>query len=903
MKKFLLIPVALLLAFAAGAQFTNSWIDYNKTYYKFKVATDGLYRINKPALVAAGIGNTPAQNFQLWRNGEQVRIYTSIAQGILGPNDYIEFWGEMNDGKKDKDLYLDPAFQLNDKYSLETDIATYFLTVNAGEGANFRYTSNPNPVIGNVLPAEPYFMRKVEMNYKNRINKGYARIVGEYVYSSSYDKGEGWSSNDIAPAPAKDLENNFTGLNVYAAGPPNSVSFTLSAVGNALNTRAVVAKFFNTIVLQKQMDAFNTLKETVNGLPLALLINNNNNLRVFVNGNSVNKSDRIVVPSMSVTYPATFNFNNQNNFSFELQPSNEGKYLVIQNFNSNGQQPVLFDFTNGRRYTGDITIPGQVRFVLPPSANAIRKFMLVSQAAANINNIDALTEKSFINYNNAANQGDYLIISNPVLFNDGNNVNNVDLYRQYRSSLQGGSYNAKIINISELNDQFGFGIKNHPASIRDFVRFAKANFNVAPKYVFLIGRGLSYLDYKSNENNADADKLNLVPSFGWPASDNLLVSHPSTFVPVVPVGRLSAINGNEVGIYLEKMKQYEQAQQNPNQTITDKAWMKNFITVSGPNTNEEKNLFKQYLDVYTNIVKDTFYGAKVEAFEKSAIAAIEQQSNQRITDLINGGLGFIQYFGHSSGQVFAFNINEPSDFSNAGKYPFFNVSGCTAGNFFVFDAGRLNGNLTLSEKYILTSQKGSIGFLASTHFGIPSYLNIYNTNFYKNISKTMYGNTVGNQMKQLMQTLGGNPNLDFYLRLHLEENTLHGDPALKINSSPKPDYIVEDQSVKINPNPVSMADNNFNINIKMFNIGMATNDSIRITVKQKLPDNTLRVLFDEKRLSMRSIDSLNIIAQVNPLTDKGINKLIVTIDDGNAVDELSEINNTLEKEFYILRMN
>jgi hypothetical protein len=897
MKKYLLIPVVLLFAFVANAQFTNSWIDYNKTYYKFKVAKDGLYRINQPVLAAAGLSNTPAQNFQLWRNGEQITLYTSIPEGVFGDNDYIEFWGEMNDGKKDKDLYLDTKFQLSDKYSLETDTASYFLTVNAG--VNFRYVLNPNPVQGNVLPAELYFMRKVEMNYKNKINPGYAEVIGEYVYSSSYDKGESWSSNDVYPAPALDLKEDFTNLNVYAAGPPNSVTFTISAAGNALNTRAVVAKFFNKIVLQKQMDAFNFIKDTVSGLPLTLF-ENNNNLPVFINGNSLEGTDRIIVAAISVTYPATFNFNNESNFYFELEASNEDKYLVIENFNNNGQPPTLFDFTNKRKYVGDISIPGKVRFVLPASVNEARKFMLVSQDAANITKITTLTNKAFINYSNPANQGDYLIISNSALFNNGNNINNVDLYRQYRSSQAGGNYNAKVINISELNEQFGFGIKNHPASVRDFIRFAKANFNIAPKYVFLIGRGLSYLDYKANENNPIADKLNLVPTFGWPASDNLLSCNPATFVPLVPIGRLGAINGNEVGIYLEKIKQYEQAQQSTSQTIADKGWMKNFMHIVGGKTEQENADFTFYTNGYKTIAADTFYGAHVESFAKSEVGPIEQKSNQKITELFNEGLSFIQYFGHSSAQAFAFNLNNPNDYSNVGKYPFFNVSGCTAGNFFVFDPARLNDNMTLSEKYILSNQKGSIGFLASTHFGIPPYLNIYNTNFYKNISKTMYGNTVGNQIKQVLQTLGSNPqNLNFYVRMNLEENTLHGDPALKINSFAKPDYVIEDQSVKIDPNPVSIAENNFKIAIKMFNIGKATTDSIRITVKQKLPNNTNRVLFDKKRLAMPYIDSINIVAQINPLTDKGLNKLIITLDEGNLVDELSEMNNVLEKEFYI----
>lgn len=50
MKRILLL---LLTAFhlSAGAQFyNNEWIDYNKTYYKFKIGATGLYRISQYSL-------------------------------------------------------------------------------------------------------------------------------------------------------------------------------------------------------------------------------------------------------------------------------------------------------------------------------------------------------------------------------------------------------------------------------------------------------------------------------------------------------------------------------------------------------------------------------------------------------------------------------------------------------------------------------------------------------------------------------------------------------------------------------------------------------------------------------------------------------------------------------------
>src|SRR5947207_7438490 len=165
MKRSLLI-LFICSGFIAKAQpYNNEWIDYSKTYYKFKVGSNGLYRISQATLNSIGLGSTSAQNFQLWRNGEEISLYTSVASGPLGASDYIEFWGNMNDGKPDKQLYRDPNQQLNDRWSLQTDTAAYFLTVNSST-LNKRYSVTANNVAGNILPVEPYFMHTLGNYFK-----------------------------------------------------------------------------------------------------------------------------------------------------------------------------------------------------------------------------------------------------------------------------------------------------------------------------------------------------------------------------------------------------------------------------------------------------------------------------------------------------------------------------------------------------------------------------------------------------------------------------------------------------------------------------------------------------------------------------------------------------------------
>ncbi|MFM2358142.1 MAG: hypothetical protein RLY16_134, partial [Bacteroidota bacterium] len=898
MKK---IVVALLLMFAAHyvqAQLNNSWIDYNKTYYKFHVSKTGLYRINQSVLSSIGLSNIPAEQFQLWRNGEQVRLFTSAATGALGAGGYIEFWGKMNDGVSDKTLYIKPGYQLCDSFSLFTDTAAYFLTVNPAVAQNLRFTTTVNNVAGNTLTAEKYFMRTVAGPYKSKLNGGYAVKVGEFVYSSSYELGEGWTSFDAAPGAGLDIYKEFYGLNVYTAGPPNSVSFYVSAFGNALNMRNFRVKFFGNTILDMPMNFFDTVKTRVDNLSLSLL-QNPNYLQIAMNGTSSVATDRVVVADVQVTYPATFNFNNEKQFYFNLPASANGNYVVIDNFNYGASLPVLYSLTDGKRFVGD-TLAGKVRFALPGSTEDNRKFLLVNEETNNITNVTALTTRNFVDYNLPANQGNYVIISNPILYNDGSGNNYVEQYRQYRSTANGGSYNTKIVSIDELTDQFGFGISKHPAAIRDFIRFANAQFNPALKYVFIIGRGVNASEARTYETDAVLQRIDMVPTFGWPASDVMLACEPGTYVPLVPIGRLAAVTGTEIKHYLDKVIEYETVQRDPLQTIANKAWMKNIVHVIGGSDSIENAQFTGYMNTYKRIVEDSLFGGKVETFVKSSTSAVEQASGDRIEQLINEGVSEIGYFGHSSANTLAFNLSSPEVYTNAGKYPFFNVSGCSAGNFFTFDPGRLANNLTISEKYVLAERRGSIAFIASTHLGIPPFLHFYNTELYNNYSRRYYGNTLGNIIRASIAALGSNStSLNYYTRVHLEEINLHGDPAIKVNNFASPDYTVEEANVKVSPNLISVADNSFDLSIKTFNIGKAVNDSIRVLVTRKLSNDSVQVLYDHRIKATLYSDSFNLVIPINPITDKGRNLITVTVDADNAIDEMSETNNSVTKEFFI----
>ena len=133
----------------------------------------------------------------------------------------------------------------------------------------------------------------------------------------------------------------------------------------------------------------------------------------------------------------------------------------------------------------------------------------------------------------------------------------------------------------------------------------------------------------------------------------------------------------------------------------------------------------------------------------------------------------------------------------------------------------------------------------------------------------------------------------------MEELALHGDPALRINPHPKPDYVIEDPQVKINPAFISVAENSFILEAKAYNIGKAIGDSIYFDVKRTYPNGSTDIILHKRIGGIRYADSIKILVPIISTRDKGLNKITVTIDADNEVSELSENNNSITRDVFI----
>ena len=909
-----LLPILLLLQITtvASSQFNNEWIDYTKTYYRFYIAQTGMHRINQGTLATVGLGNTPLEHLQLWRNGQQVALHTSKPTGVPTTTDFIEFFATPNDGAIDRALYREQRHHLASHISLFTDSAAYFLTVNTNTAANLRIQTIPNEASGTSLTPATHVWVQARHDYKNTssglprpyVNRGFAVNYGEYVYSSAYDDGEMLSSNDIFRNQNGQILDNtaarFANIRVFN-GAGLSAKLKVTVAGSAPNFRNYRVQLNGNTVLERLLQGFEGRADSNMSVPTNWL--NTSPAVVAVQNLSTNNFDRIVAGFVEIDYPSLPDAAGENRFSFYLPASATDTYIQLSNFTHGGVAPILYDITSRQRMQTVLAGDGKVLFVV--KASSVTKQFFLFQPNTTTAQVSTLTPRNFVNYSQSANQGNYLIITNQRLL-DGGASNNIELYRQYRSSAPGGAFNARIYTIDQLVDQFAFGVKMHPLSIKNFLRFARQRFSAAPRFCLLVGKGVTYDEFRALEDHPRADQLQLIPTFGYPASDNLLASNDLTASVATPIGRLNVVRQQEVGIYLDKVKEFEAAQASTVQTQEAKAWMKNVVHVVGANDAGTESLIRPMMENYRRTVSDTLFGGRVTTFNKFNATTGSTIEAELLPQLFEQGFSLMTYFGHSAATALDYNLDDPSKYNNPGKYPMFLLNGCNAGNFFTFDTARLQVINTISEKYVLAPNRGSIALLASTHFGIVSGLNVYSTGFYNSITKAGYNQPIGRNIQDAItfqyQVWGSN---DYLARIHTEQQTLHGDPALRINAFNKPDYSIEQPNVVVNPSFISIAETNFKLKVYYYNLGQAINDSIQIAITRQYPASTIHpngfteTIFNRRVKAPLAKDSLELQLPILPDRDKGINTINVALETENRIDELSETNNTTSAQVVI----
>jgi hypothetical protein len=873
MNKILAVSaVFLLMSFHASSQTGNEWIDYSRPYYKIPTAKNGLYRLTYTDLSNAGlpVGSFDPQSFRIFHRGKEQAIYVEgEGDHQFDAIDFIEFYGQRNDGTQDTELYKPASAQPHKFYNLYSDTTAYFLTYGGTNGKRMSLFAEIN---GGLSPDTYHTDDKLTLTIE-QFTAGIA--FNSAVQYTFFDQGEGWTGRRILQNDTRSYSITGVTHGETSAGKPQLEVFLVGRNENDHQAQILVGpsqRLWKTVNFSG-----NEIVRVIEPIEWSD-ISGSGTLTVSVK--ALNVADRLSVSYIRLRYPQTFDATGEIEKVFNLLENPGGKsYIEIQNPAAGLR---LFDITDPDNLIRIGTTLTSTLNAVIDNTETERKLL-----ATNAIIIPEIHRVAFRNIN--PTDHDFIMITHPILRAPaGGYADPVKAYADYRASAAGGGYDTLLLNIQDVYDQFNYG-ELSPLAIHHLMKYLTSV--KVPRYFFIVGKGLEIdYDYNRDINFFDTYR-DLIPSAGTPASDNYYTVGlaGTTFEPAVPTGRISASSPLQVAAYLDKVKETE-AQP------FDNLRRKNLLHLSGGIEEGEPERFKSYVNDFKAVAEGYYLGGKVESIAKRS-TDVKLIS---IAEEVNNGLGLVTFFGHSSATTLDFDIGYVSDpvmgYNNQGKYPMMLMHGCNVGSFFQED-------LLFGEDWIMAANKGALGFIAHSFFGFEQTLKRYGDTFYAVayqdpvfISKGI-GDILKETSRRYMIGMPASPSNV----TQVQQMILLGDPAVALFGATKPDMEINNGSVSFQSfdnAPITALTDSFKVNIVIRNFGQAKPGLFSIEVERVLNDNT-SIIEDTIIDAVLYTDTISFTIRKDGQAGFGNNMFNVTVDADHLIDEMNEGNNTASRELFI----
>lgn len=885
--KYIIYSILTLAPALLAAQSANEWIDYNQTYFKIKLAEDGIYRISRQELVDAGlpINSIDPRRMQLFHYGNEQAIHIQgQGDGVFDQADYLEFYGRRNTGETETSLYVTPEAQPHPYYSLFSDSSSYFLTWSLTSASGKRRTSYIENNVNNI-PAESYHNSLVRQLYTNQYHEGRSYPPANDILISDYDFGEGWTGSPFTRNNSFDVELNGLVSGQTSSGNPK---LTMQLQGRNNNTHVVDLFVGPNTSSLRSLDQLTWVQDNALVFESDLQWSDiSASGQMVVRATAIGDNgaaDRVSISYAQVIYPKNFDMSGATAEQFNLRTSASGKSFI--NISNTPTGLILYDITNpndpisvGFNSSGS-SISGVIR-------NTASQVNLL--ATSEIKTVPYMAPATLTRIDSGF---DYYIISHPDLHRASANTSDpVTAYADYRRSVEGGAFNVLQVDIDEVFNQFGYG-QPTPASIKNLAAFFLANGD--PKFLFLVGKGLSVNFNYYRQNPSETDLINFIPTYGYPGGDLPFVSgivSPANH-PDLPIGRLNARNAQDVENYLNKVKEMES-------TPFDDLWRKDLIHLSGGQNISEQIQFKQYVAEFEDLAANELLGARVVTQSKETTEAVEILN---ITGEVNEGKSLITFFGHSGTDATDIDIGYASDpsfgYGNKGRYPVILVNGCNAGNLFSQQIG-------FGEDWVSVADKGAIAFMAHSKQAFSSNLRRYTQLFYE-ISFTedaFFGASLGETSVELSRRYFDSFGMSEASISQVEQFILLGDPAVSLFGANAPDYALQESEIALETfdgSQLTSSTDSFLIKLPLINFAKYQSEPIKVMVNRTLSVGTSVPGVVQSVPAVRREGEFFITLYNDPdQVNNGTNSFQIVIDPDNEIIELNENNNIANVEIFI----
>ncbi|HRZ13376.1 MAG TPA: C25 family cysteine peptidase [Kiritimatiellia bacterium] len=688
--------------------------------HRIPVTNEGLYRIDYPALVAAGFTNPVGNALRMYCQTQEVALYVS-SPGALSASDYVLFYGWGHDG-----------------YYTITNV--YWL----GEGGSgLRMgVADAAPLAGGTEVTATWkqvrfnrdilFGRNTRPTDTNFDHWAYGQINTSSLLQATV------STDGRAPEGMAQLDAILVGVTAAAADPDHRTRVRVNArVATTNFTYDADGRYFGSCIFSNSWLS--------NGLTTV----------DFIQIPSGVPDDRAVLEEFTVGYTrllaatgGVLSFAGRpgtNNFTVTRLASNESAWALDVTAPA---APVLLtnmavsDVAGGRTIRfGAVTAGSNLYYVCSTSA---------------VRGVTGIERVMFRNLADTNRQADFIAVC-PYEFRDGT-------YRllehRYLTGLK-----VAVAPVSDIYNEFSYGIKDADA-VKQFIGYAFHHWRAPePGYVLFVGDG-SY-DPKNNKGvvtNFDWVPVHLGPSaYDWSAQDSWFAAvNGNDFLADVGLGRLPVSGATDLTGIVAKIVAYDGL-------AATNSWRKKALLVA--DANDGINDFDADSDsvVDPHLLSNGF--SRTKAYRDSMTAP---QVLGSITNSINGKVLLVSYFGHGAPDYWSadqFFVNADVNGLNNSVWPLFLMLTCRNGMF--DDAAKY----TISESLLRRPNRGAIACAAASGLSVPAAANYFADGFTASLVNTQQQARVGDLMNagflNLWTVSPNQPELLFY--------SIIGDPAQVVN--------------------------------------------------------------------------------------------------------------------------
>lgn len=843
----------------------NEWINFQNQYLKIVIENDGVYRITKNEIIKAGlnINNLNPKNFHIYFRGKPYAFYFKGENDeIFNDEDYIEFYAIANDGQQDEEVYRPKESRTNKYISLYSNETAYFLTYNKNEiGKRIELNSKEFETT-----PEEYFFKTIKKSYSDDWNHDITTSAIPSLLQSYFEPHESLMSTRIR----LNVEPTSFTENIILENLNTSIEDKIS-LNIKLGSRNYPNKIIKLSLAQNikfiNLNDYKTVEATLSKINIK---EKNVTLKANFESSTTNiiindkKQDSFSVLYYLIKYPSKTIFSENTEYDLEVN-ENDNSLLKLINTNSDVFGYNIKDIYNQKKLNIRYDLNTNEANVFVENTKNGGKIFLSSKPFA-----PSKIEK-IVFQKEAYSDINFVIITDSTL------INGAHEYKKYRESVEGGNNKVLIVEKHNLFNEFCYGERN-PIAIHRFADFMLKNSKV--KNLLLLGKALTYPTLSKTN-----PELDLVPSWGYPASDVLLTSGLNgkhIDVPAIPTGRVSATSNDEILAYLAKIKSFE------TNSKFFQNWSKNFLQLGGGKGESQVTEFKSFLNKLGKIAENSIVGAKYEMINKTKLNDGVEEID--ISKQINNGVGMVTFFGHSSSSSLDLNIgfasDEKANFKNNPLYPFMFFNGCGAGNVF-------NTYTSLSKDWLIAENKGAIAILAHSFLSFSNSNMDYMEKFYKTwfSTKANLNKSIG-EIVQIVaeEQINENPG-NIYTMANVHEMILQGDPAIRLFNMTKPDFKTENNDIFLSSKNIQkpIAENEeLNLGLALANQGIyEAGSKFGVRINKTFKDGrktTENLVYD----AIPNSDTL----YFNLKKDTNLSAINFTLDADQAIEEMDETNNS-----------